>query len=57
MIDAINVRKAGKPARENGQLWRIHAALTLSFAGHPGHFSAFELTDEEERLEQLHLWT
>ena len=48
LIDATTVRKAGKSARENGQLWRIHAALTLSFAGRPEHFSAFELTDEKE---------
>ena len=48
LIDATTVRKAGKSARETGQLWRIHAALTLSFAGRPEHFSAFELTDEKE---------
>ena len=48
LIDATTVRKAGRTARETGQLWRIHAALTLSFAGRPEHFSAFELTDEKE---------
>ena len=48
LIDATTVRKAGKSARETGQLWRIHAALTLSCAGRPEHFSAFELTDEKE---------
>ena len=48
LIDATTVRKAGRTARESGQLWRIHAALTLPFAGRPEHFSAFELTDEKE---------
>ena len=54
LIDATTVRKAGKPAREGGELWRIHAALNLPFAGERERFSAFELTDEKgaERLER-----
>ena len=55
LIDATAVCKAGKSARENGRLWRIHAAFDLPFAGRDECFSAFELTDEKaaERIERL----
>lgn len=44
LVDATTVRKAGKSARENGQLWRIHAVFDLPSE----QFSAFELTNEKE---------
>ena len=55
LIDATVVCKAGKAARENGRVWRIHAGFDLPFAGRPERFSAFELTDEKqaERIERL----
>lgn len=55
LIDATVVCKAGKAARENGRVWRIHAGFDLPFAGQPERFSAFELTDEKqaERIERL----
>ena len=54
LIDATTVRKAGKTPRENGQLWRIHAALDLPHGTQGERFSAFELTDEKkaERIER-----
>ena len=43
LIDATTVVKAGKTERENGGVWRIHAAFEL-----PGErLSAFEITDEK----------
>ena len=43
IFDATNVVKAGKTERENGGVWRIHAAFDL-----PGErLSAFEITDEK----------
>ena len=42
LVDATTVRKAGKSARENGRLWRIHAVFNLPSE----RFSAFEVTDE-----------
>lgn len=48
LIDATVVCKAGKAARENGRVWRIHAGFDLPHAGQPERFSAFELTDEKE---------
>jgi hypothetical protein len=51
LVDATTVRKAGKSARENGRLWRVHAVFDL-----PGEcFSAFELTDEKgaERINRM----
>ena len=55
LIDATVVCKAGKAARENGRVWRIHAGFNLPHDGQPEHFSAFELTDEKEaeRIERL----
>lgn len=55
LIDATVVCKAGRKARENGRVWRIHAGFDLPFAGQPERFSAFELTDEKEaeRIERL----
>jgi hypothetical protein len=44
LVDATTVRKAGKSARENGRLWRIHAVLELPSE----RFSSFEVTDEKE---------
>lgn len=44
LVDATTVRKAGKSARENGRLWRIHAVFDLPAE----RFSAFELTDEKD---------
>jgi hypothetical protein len=42
LVDATTVRKAGKSARENGRLWRLHAVFDLPSE----RFSAFEVTDE-----------
>jgi len=55
LIDATVVCKAGKAARENGRVWRIHAGFDLPHEGRPERFSAFELTDEKEaeRIERL----
>ena len=55
LIDATVVCKAGKSARENGRVWRIHAGFDLPHDGQPERFSAFELTDEKEaeRIERL----
>ena len=55
LIDATVVCKAGKAARENGRVWRIHAGFDLPHDGQPERFSAFELTDEKEaeRIERL----
>ena len=44
LLDATTVRKAGKSARENGRLWRIHASFVLPAE----QFCSFELTDEKE---------
>ena len=44
LVDATTVRKAGKSARENGLLWRIHGVFDLPSE----RFSAFEVTDEKE---------
>ncbi len=51
LVDATTVRKAGKSARENGRLWRIHAVFDLPAE----RFSAFELTDEKgaERINRV----
>jgi hypothetical protein len=51
LIDATTVRKAGKAARENGRLWRIHAVFDLPTE----RFSSFELTDEKgaERINRV----
>ena len=51
LVDATTVRKAGKSARENGRLWRIHAVFDLPAE----QFSAFELTDEKgaERINRM----
>jgi hypothetical protein len=51
LIDATTVRKAGKSARENGRLWRIHAAFDLPSE----RFSSFEVTDEKgaERIDRI----
>ena len=48
LIDATVVCKAGKAARENGRVWRIHAGFDLPHDGSCERFSAFELTDEKE---------
>ena len=55
LIDATVVCKAGRNAKANGGVWRIHAGFDLPFAGQPERFSAFELTDgrEAERIERL----
>ena len=55
LIDATVVCKAGRQARENGRVWRVHAALDLPLAGWAERFSAFEMTDEKgaERIERL----
>ena len=55
LIDATVVCKAGKSARENGRVWRIHAGFDLPHDSQPERFSAFELTDEKEaeRIERL----
>ena len=55
LIDATVVCKAGKAARENGRVWRIHAGFDLPHNGRCERFSAFELTDEKEaeRIERL----
>ena len=44
LVDATTVRKAGKAARENGRLWRIHAVFDLPSE----RFTAFQVTDEKE---------
>jgi hypothetical protein len=51
LVDATTVRKAGKSARENGRLWRVHAVYDLPAE----RFSAFELTDEKgaERINRM----
>jgi hypothetical protein len=51
LVDATTVRKAGKPARESGRLWRVHAVYDLPSE----RFSAFELTDEKgaERIDRI----
>ena len=51
LVDATTVRKAGKSARENGRLWRMHAVFDLPAE----RFSAFELTDEKgaERINRM----
>jgi hypothetical protein len=51
LVDATTVRKAGKSARESGQLWRIHAVYDLPSE----QFSAFEITDEKgaERIDRV----
>jgi IS4 transposase len=51
LVDATTVRKAGKPARESGRLWRVHAVFDLPAE----RFSAFELTDEKgaERINRM----
>jgi hypothetical protein len=51
LVDATTVRKAGKSARENGRLWRVHAVFDLPAE----RFSAFELTDEKgaERINRM----
>ena len=51
LVDATTVRKAGKSARENGELWRIHAVFNLPSE----QFSAFEITDETgaERIDRV----
>ena len=38
LVDATTVRKAGKSARENGRLWRVHAVFDLPAE----RFSAFD---------------
>lgn len=43
LLDATTVRKAGLDARQNGRLWRVHAAFDLPTE----RFSFFELTDEK----------
>ena len=43
ILDATNVVKAGKTARENGGVWRIHAAYKLP----DERLCAFEITDEK----------
>jgi hypothetical protein len=43
IFDATNVVKAGKPERENGGVWRIHARFDLPHE----RLSAFEITDEK----------
>lgn len=44
IIDATTVPKAGRQARKDNGLWRIHSAFDL-----PGErFGAFQLTDEKE---------
>ncbi len=45
------MRKAGKSARENARLWRVHAVFDLPAE----RFSAFELTDEKraERINRI----
>lgn len=60
LVDATTVRKAGKSARANGRLWRIHAVYDLPVQAKPGcamteRFSAFELTDEKgaERIDRV----
>ncbi len=51
LVDATTVRKAGKSARENGRLWRVHAVFDLPAE----RFSAFELTHEKgaERINRI----
>jgi hypothetical protein len=51
LVDATTVRKAGKSARESGELWRIHAVFNLPSE----RFSAFEITDETgaERIDRV----
>lgn len=51
LVDATTVRKAGKSAREEGRLWRMHAVFDLPAE----RFSAFELTDEKgaERINRV----
>jgi hypothetical protein len=51
LVDATTVRKAGKSARESGQLWRIHAVYDLPSE----RFSALEITDEKgaERIDRV----
>jgi hypothetical protein len=51
LVDATTVRKAGKSARENGRLWRIHAVYDLPSE----QFSSFELSDEKgaERIDRV----
>jgi hypothetical protein len=51
LVDATTVRKAGRSARESGQLWRIHAVYDLPSE----QFSAFEITDEKgaERIDRV----
>jgi hypothetical protein len=43
LVDATTVQKAGRTARTNGQLWRVHAVFDLPAE----RFSLFELTDEK----------
>jgi hypothetical protein len=51
LVDATTVRKAGRSARENGRLWRMHAVFDLPAE----RFSAFDLTDEKgaERINRM----
>lgn len=42
IVDATTVPKAGRKAKENNGVWRIHAALNLPAE----RFTGFELTDE-----------
>ena len=46
LVDATVVAKAGKPERQDGGVWRVHAVFDLDGAAE--RFSAFELTDERE---------
>jgi hypothetical protein len=58
LVDATTVVKAGRKARENGCVWRIHGVLDLptgaSDSSRIERFSHFELTDEKgaERLDR-----
>lgn len=51
LVDATCVPKAGRNARSNGELWRVHAAFDLPSE----RFSHFELTDEKgsEKLDKF----
>jgi hypothetical protein len=51
LVDATIVPKAGRSARKENQVWRIHSAFDLPFE----RFGCFELTDEKggEQLDRL----
>jgi hypothetical protein len=51
IVDGTTVPKAGRQAKQNNGLWRIHAAFDLPSE----RFSHFELTDEKEgeRLDRI----